>query len=760
MIALKWVYLTVTIVALLINLLVFGLYWRRREEAPTGRFARLFAPWRFSPQDLGGFSWYRLVLASLLLLFVELMVIRWISSEIRIFAYLKNFVLIACFLGFGLGCYLCRRSIQLIAVMLPLLFMALLVKTDTPWMRAFIEWLPTSFGRASDVDIWGVPVLPNSFETYVHMGAATLFTALLFAMISAVFIPMGQLVGWYLENATRGILGYSLNVLASLGGILLYTLLAFWSQPPPTWFLVAGLLAGLLLLPRRIPAITALVVFALIAVISGRPEGAASQIYWSPYQKLMLFPQHDEDGELIRYHLLTNNVWYQQILDLTPEFAEEHPELFEELPLEYNPYNLPYHFSPEPESALILGAGMGNDVAAALRGGAEKVVAVEIDPTIERLGRELHFERPYTSPRVETVLDDARSYLQKAVKTDQRFDLIVFSLLDSHTNSSHFSNIRIDNYVYTIEALKTARNLLKPDGVFIIKFATMTPWISSRLNGLMREAFEREPVLLQDTMPIEQTTGGRFFLIGPEEVVNRVVNDPEFSQYVSQLDPDMHEPVKITTDNWPYFYQRAPGLPTTVLLISVVLVVLAWLEIRLIGTGLTKVRWHFFFLGAGFMLLETQIISKMALLFGTTWLVNSIVIAMILLLIVVANGVVALWPRFPVKVAYAGIFLALLLVYVLPVHWLFFDSALLKGLVSATIFCLPVFFASVIFIQSYAKAGFMGEALGSNLFGAMVGGLLESVSLWTGMRFLVVLATLLYLGSLLALRRGRFARGA
>jgi len=93
---------------------------------------------------------------------------------------------------------------------------------------------------------------------------------------------------------------------------------------------------------------------------------------------------------------------------------------------------------------------MGNDVAAALRNGAGHITAVEIDPLILKLGKQLHFEKPYSSSRVQAVQDDARSYVQNS---KERFDLIVFSLLDSHTTNSHFTNIRIDNYVYTLEAL-------------------------------------------------------------------------------------------------------------------------------------------------------------------------------------------------------------------------------------------------------------------------------------------------------------------
>ena len=65
---------------------------------------------------------------------------------------------------------------------------------------------------------------------------------------------------------------------------------------------------------------------------------------------------------------------------------------------------------------------------------------------------------------------------------------------------------------------------------------------------------------------------------------------------------------------------------------------------------------------------------------------------------------------------------------------------------------MPIFFASIVFIRSFASAGFRGEALGSNLFGAMVGGVAESLSLWTGIRFLVIIAAFFYLASWIALR--------
>jgi len=76
----------------------------------------------------------------------------------------------------------------------------------------------------------------------------------------------------------------------------------------------------------------------------------------------------------------------------------------------------------------------------------------------------------------------------------------------------------------------------------------------------------------------------------------------------------------------------------------------------------------------------------------------------------------------------------------------------MKAGVTALVLCMPVLFAGIVFIRSFAQAGFASDALGSNLFGALVGGLLESLSFWLGMKSLTLLALGLYLGSALALR--------
>src|SRR5207302_6041744 len=103
------------------------------------------------------------------------------------------------------------------------------------------------------------------------------------------------------------------------------------------------------------------------------------------------------------------------------------------------------------------------------------------------------------------------------------------------------------------------------------------------------------------------------------------------------------EDLRTATDDWPFLYLREPMIPNLSLRgmaimgsLAVVLLLL-FLPRRQGGRG----RWAFdhqmFFLGAGFMLIETKAVVHMALLFGSTWMVNSVVFFAVLVMILAAN---------------------------------------------------------------------------------------------------------------------------
>jgi spermidine synthase len=731
------------LVASLVVLLAYRLARLYRPESATSPKGWLEA----DPAELRAGNYGRLALISGLSLFLELLMIRWVTSEISVFAYFKNFVLVACFLGFGLGCMLCRRRIHVNVMIAPLLLLTIILTAPVSPMHNMIAGLPSLLGTGSEVNLWGVPEVPANWSGVL---LAMLFVVPLFAEIALVFVPCGQLVGWSLENARNGVTAYSVNVLASLAGIAAFTALGVLSQPPRVWLLVAGVLGVLVFWPNRrarwVVGGAFLCCFALLSI----PGPAGRTIYWSLYQKLTLV-EDVKNGRMRSYSINTNDNWYQEMLDLSPEYVLAHPKEFEGHPIEWNAYNLPYHFYPRPQSVLVLGAGSGNDVAAALRNGASGVVAVEIDPQILKLGRTLHFEHPYQSPRTRVVLDDARSYVQNS---HEKFDLIVYSLLDSHTTASHFSNIRIDNYVYTREAVTQARRLLQPDGLLIVKFQAETPWIAGRLQMLLQDVFGEAPVQFLGE-PTLFTPGGRFFVAGSQERIQKALMDPDLSAYIRAHATIHMTAAQVTTDDWPYFYQHAPGLPLCVILFAIaVIATMAWF-LRQVGGGTARIQPGFFLLGAGFMLLEAQIVSRMALLFGTTWVVNSIVVSGLLCLIVAANLVYQAWPGIPLWWAYAGLMITLLVMFVAPTDRLFFESWITRAFVATLVLCSPVFFAGIVFVSSFAKVKFEGSALGSNLFGSLAGGLLESLSMWFGLKALTVLAAVIYLGSAVGLRKSR-----
>jgi hypothetical protein len=459
------------------------------------------------------------------------------------------------------------------------------------------------------------------------------------------------------------------------------------------------------------------------------------------------------NNELLGYSLNTNDSWYQQIVNLSPDFVQKHRDLVPDDP-SWTPYNLPYHFAPSPQSVLVLGSGMGNDVAAVLRNTNANVTAVEIDPLILDLGKRLHFEKPYQSPRVQIVNDDARSYIQNS---HDKFDLILFSLLDSHTTASSFSNIRIDNFVYTKEAIARAKELLNPDGLMIVKFQVNNDWIGERLSALLQQAFHRLPY--QVAAPSGYGTGGIFYIIGSADAMQRISQNPGLAARL-QISPEPH--VALTTDDWPYFYQKERGLPAAILGMSGFLILLSWYLVRrsLGGSesgGSSMWNVHFFLLGAGFMLLEAQIVSKMALLFGTTWVVNSIVVSGLLFLVVIANLIFERWSSYSLVIPYTGIALSAIVGYFIPLRLLLFQSLSLRIVVATLLLCLPVLFAGMVFIRSFADARFAGTALGWNLMGAVLGGMLETTSQATGIRALILMAICLYIGSWIA--RARAASG-
>jgi hypothetical protein len=209
---------------------------------------------------------------------------------------------------------------------------------------------------------------------------------------------------------------------------------------------------------------------------------------------------------------------------------------------------------------------------------------------------------------------------------------------------------------------------------------------------------------------------------------------------------------------------RAPDLPRHYLgalaLVLVVSVIAVWFARRdgrgqTIAPGLTPAHWswHFFFLGAGFMLLETKSIVQFALLWGSTWSSASLAIASVLVM-ALASALVASRVEIRRRGPIAAALLALIAVnYLIPVGRVTFDSRIAESLFYGVLVFSPVFCAGLLFSSSFKESSSTADDFGANLLGAMVGGVGEYLSLLAGYQFLLVLVAVCYVLAIVTRQR-------
>ncbi len=457
------------------------------------------------------------------MLFLEILLIRWISTEVRIFAYVGNLVLLACFLGIGVGCFLSKKKENLLITIGTLVIIVLAVRSEP--FRHITDML----SGFSDSVIWYQAIRTRNFIPALQGTALTLF---MFLMILIGFVPLGQILGRLLDEHPNIIEGYSVNVGASLIGIWTFNLFALYYTKPWLWFIFC-LVVIFFFIPRsKTDFFLAGMASILILLVVGINNPNVLTM-WSPYQKLDVTP-NQVFGLPNGFVVNVNNVGYMSLLNLSNDFINKFPLIYKPSLRKFSQYDLPYAFSEKRDSVLIVGAGGGNDVAGALRNGLKEIDAVEIDPGIIQLGLALHPERPYEQKKVKIHIDDARAFFKKA---NSKYDVISFGLLDSHTLSSNYNNTRLDHYVYTDESFKEARNLLKQDGVLSVIFATQTQWIGERIYRLLKKNFGEVPYTFVVNSPGNSYGwGGVMFLTGNniEALKKRVESNPELKDFVTK----------------------------------------------------------------------------------------------------------------------------------------------------------------------------------------------------------------------------------
>ena len=705
----------------------------------------------------------RIALLSAHLLFLEMLLVRWIGTEVRIFAYLQNGVLVAAFLGLGLGARNARAPVRLAPAAGALALIALVIRDPLHW--GISEALSQGLSAFEDSIVWGQTLrgqgmldLPSVRLALVAF--ALMSTLILLSAVAWAFHPLGQWLGRWMDAHPRPIAAYTANILGSIVGIALFDLATVARTPPWLWLLAAG--AGLAILARRsderwpVRVVTACLALAL-PLLAQAPTSLRAT--WSPYQKLILTPlrflnatmgKTEQCGETI----LVNNTAYQTMIDLDASRMAARPALYPPQEIRTSHYILPYALVGPRERVLIVGAGAGNDVAAALRAGARSVHAVEIDPVILDLGRQRHPMRPYASGGVTVTVDDARAFFRRDRGT---YDLVWFGLLDSHTSPSAYTNVRLDHFVYTRESFADMKRLLAPGGVVVLFFEAKTWWIADRLAGLLKETFGVAPLgaEVRSSSPC-LGWGGLMLVAGSSEALERIrgatADDAQLRRSLFPVDSFPFQ-TTLTTDDWPYLYLQSPSLPKYHLLVGIACLTIGLFMRRRMFLPGEDIHLPMLLLGAGFMLLEVSGVSRAALLFGTTWTVNAYVVGAILAMALLANLIASRVDVNPAGWPFGALAASIAAIGLVPTAALAALPTASRVLIGGAFLALPVLFSGLVFVSLWARSPRKDLALGSNLLGSLIGGVASMLTMVIGFRALTLLTLGVYLAALLLVRR-------
>ena len=649
----------------------------------------------------------RLFLTSLAILFVELLLIRWIPANVKYIGFFSNFLLIASFLGIGLGILLGRRGAN--PPLSPFAFLLFAVILIVYALQLNVQI------RSQDEIFFG---LAESGAADLNFLVLPLVVGLVVALLATLALPLGPLL-----KSMRPLKAYAIDIAGSMTGIAAFTVLSAFGTEPIVWFAVAAGLVLALDVGRRITGwtfVNGFTLAAILLVVFSQGIKSGNEI-WSPYYRIDTF--HDANG---LEHVFVDGIPHQSLHPID----QPGKELF---------YEQVYRWFPdrEFENVLIIGAGSGSDAAIAVARGAQRVDAVEIDPRILEIGIERHPNQPYDDPRVTAYVNDGRAFLRT---TDERYDLVIFALPDSLTLVSQQSAIRLESFLFTQEAFDGVRSHLTEEGIFVLYNYYRDEWLVSKLATMLADIFGHEPLV--NVYPNHQAAlaAGPLVAILPDgqPPADSVTGPPGISP---------PEP-KPATDDWPFLYLRTPFVPQHYLAALAIVLVGALVAVavaaRATGTTIRRFSPHFFVLGVAFLLLTTRSLVSFSLLFGTTWLVNSLAFFAILASVLLAIFVNSRWPIRRPTPFYLLLFVSIAVAYLLPPESLLFDPPWLRYAIAAAVAFAPVFFANLVFSYSFRDTQTADMAFASNLLGAMVGGAIEYLALLTGYQFLLLVVAGLY----------------
>ena len=657
----------------------------------------------------------RLIVASALMLFVQLALIRWTGANLVHLSYFSNLILLASFLGIGLG-FLRSRTSNDLGRYVPIGLLILV---------AFIMVFPARIEGSSTDLIFFTEVRPTGLPTWVSL-------PLVFIVIAITMTGFGEITGRAFREF-KALDAYRWDIIGSILGTLSFTLIAFLRAPSWIWPIVT-LVALWLLYGPRLPWVSRIAMVLIIGTLV--VESLMAGISWSPYYKVHTEIQNA--GTINEFtNIQVNGIPHQNVMDVQQRLKAE--------PV----YGRPYERAIDNplNNVLVVGAGTGTDVALALARGAKHVDAVEIDPRIQQIGSQVNPNKPYDDPRVSVHINDGRAFLSS---NDTKYDLILFALPDSLTLVSGASQLRLESYLFTKESITAARDHLTDDGVFAMYNYYREPWLINRLAGTLDEVFGHAPCL--DTFTAVQSLAA--ITIGKQ--ADNAVCAPAATWDRASVAAAAQEIPVPAVDDRPFLYLKTQTIPDIYLIVIALILAVSLIGIRIFGGPLRAMRGYgdLFFMGAAFLLLETRSITTFALLFGTTWLVNALVFTGVLVAVLLAIEVTQRARKpIPRPFIITALFASLLVAFLIPNEMLLGLAVPLRLLFAVAIAFAPVFFANLLFTSRFKNAANPTAAFAANLFGAMIGGCLEYLSLILGYQWLLAVAAGLYLIAVLVGQR-------
>ncbi len=306
----------------------------------------------------------------------------------------------------------------------------------------------TSFGAAA-ARIYSADILGAGAGSLAILGAMFVVPPLSALLLVAAFgLVAAALAAWYCRLRPRGL---ALSLLAI--AVLLPLVPGDWMRLHPSEFkdLSQALqVTGARVVAQRSSPLGLVTVVESSIVPFRQAPGLSLNAPDEPPPQLGVFVDGDGPSALTRYDGRREPLAY----------------------LDYLTNAVPYHLIAQPRT-LVLGAGAGADVLAAIYHDARVIDAVELNPQVVDLVEHRFAEfsgRPYSAPNVRLHVDEARGFVTRYPAT---FDIIDVALLDAFGASSAGLYALSESYLYTVEAIDAYLERLNPGGVLAI-----TRWVN------------------------------------------------------------------------------------------------------------------------------------------------------------------------------------------------------------------------------------------------------------------------------------------